>query len=69
MMCMLCNGNHTIIYSGMCFPVDEYNYTSENGIERRAYRRQVKENNEWNQVRMFKWTFLCMEFSVELKQL
>lgn len=28
-ICWLCHGNHMIIYSGMCFPVDEYNYTSE----------------------------------------
>lgn len=28
-MMLLCNVNHMIIYFGMCFPVDEYNYTSK----------------------------------------
>lgn len=43
--CMLCNRNRMIIYTGMCFSVDEYNYTSETALK--CSHRKSSDSDSW----------------------
>lgn len=74
-----------IIYSGVCFPVDEYNYTSANGMKRtrktsKLGKKLERETSERMMEKVCVWgvggggvdTFkcvFCVRISMELNQL